>query len=244
MRFLTASDILSVWEQGQERLPAEQAILILSAVFPEADRAALSALPLGQRDARLLQVQAALFGSTLRGFTECGACGERLEFTADTDALLDVAPPEAEDRSREFAAEGVRVRFRLPDSHDMMALAGCPTIAAGRALLIHWCLLEAWDGSERIEAAQLPDSLPAAIAEQMAHADPLAEILFDLSCPACGQAQQVLLDITAFLWAEISTEAKRLLHEVHGLARAYGWREADILAMGAVRRRFYLEIIG
>ena len=44
--------------------------------------------------------------------------------------------------------------------------------------------------------------------------------------------------------AELATQAKRLLREVHFLARAYGWREADILAMSARRRQAYLEMVG
>jgi hypothetical protein len=34
-----------------------------------------------------------------------------------------------------------------------------------------------------------------------------------------------------------------MLVEVHKLASAYGWREADILAMSATRRSMYLNII-
>jgi hypothetical protein len=38
--------------------------------------------------------------------------------------------------------------------------------------------------------------------------------------------------------------AKAYLNEVHMLAWAYGWREADILAMSSARRQFYLERVG
>jgi hypothetical protein len=34
------------------------------------------------------------------------------------------------------------------------------------------------------------------------------------------------------------------LREVHTLAWAYGWREADILAMSPARRQFYIELVG
>jgi hypothetical protein len=42
----------------------------------------------------------------------------------------------------------------------------------------------------------------------------------------------------------LTTWVRRLLREVHTLALAYGWREADILNMSARRRRFYLEMAG
>jgi len=46
-----------------------------------------------------------------------------------------------------------------------------------------------------------------------------------------------------FLWTEITSQARRLLHEVHLLATTYGWHEADILAMSAIRRQYYLEMV-
>jgi hypothetical protein len=52
-----------------------------------------------------------------------------------------------------------------------------------------------------------------------------------------------MFDIGAFLWEEIAAQARRLLREVHTLARAYGWREADILVMSAARRQAYLEMV-
>jgi hypothetical protein len=47
-----------------------------------------------------------------------------------------------------------------------------------------------------------------------------------------------------FFWKEIAAHAKRLLREVHILAAAYKWREADILAMNPNRRQYYLEMVG
>jgi predicted DNA-binding transcriptional regulator AlpA len=77
----------------------------------------------------------------------------------------------------------------------------------------------------------------------MAAADPLADIRLGLICPACGHAWQVLFDIVTFFWSEIDAWARRTLREVHALARAYGWREAEILALTARRRQHYLEIL-
>jgi hypothetical protein len=53
---------------------------------------------------------------------------------------------------------------------------------------------------------------------------------------------QTLFDIGRYLWEELRAQAVRLLHEVHTLARFYGWREADILALSAARRHAYLEL--
>ena len=64
-----------------------------------------------------------------------------------------------------------------------------------------------------------------------------------LNCPTCGNQWQLFFDIAAFLWLKIEMQARRLLREVHTLARAYGWREADILALSPWRRQAYLEMI-
>jgi hypothetical protein len=69
-------------------------------------------------------------------------------------------------------------------------------------------------------------------------------VLLDFTCPGCNYQWQSLFDITAFFWQEIAAFVKRLLREVHTLAKAYGWREADILAMSHQRRQFYLEMVG
>jgi hypothetical protein len=50
------------------------------------------------------------------------------------------------------------------------------------------------------------------------------------------------MDVAAFVWAEIESEARRLLLEVDVLARRYGWSERDILDMSPIRRYQYLEL--
>jgi hypothetical protein len=54
----------------------------------------------------------------------------------------------------------------------------------------------------------------------------------------------VLFDIATFFWAEVSAHARRLIRDVHALARAYGWREVEILSMSGWRRERYLEQLG
>lgn len=100
----------------------------------------------------------------------------------------------------------------------------------------------AGDGDgEMIPAARLPAPAAAALAAELAKRDPQAEVEFNLRCAACGHAWLSLLDVAAFFWAEVSVQARRLLREVHQLAKAYGWRENDVLGMSAARRAFYLE---
>jgi hypothetical protein len=72
----------------------------------------------------------------------------------------------------------------------------------------------------------------------------LTHVAVDLTCPSCQEPWEVTLDIVTYLWDEIAAEARRLIYEVDVLARAYGWREADVLAMTPQRRQAYLELAG
>jgi hypothetical protein len=51
------------------------------------------------------------------------------------------------------------------------------------------------------------------------------------------------LDNAGILWREVALAARRLLAEIHRLARAYGWSEQAITAMSATRRATYLEML-
>ena len=82
-----------------------------------------------------------------------------------------------------------------------------------------------------------------AIGDQMALADPLGEIMLHFDCPECGKSFDDSLDLPTFLRAEIEGRAKRLLREVHTLASAYGWSEAEILSLNPARRQFYLAMV-
>ena len=45
-----------------------------------------------------------------------------------------------------------------------------------------------------------------------------------------------------FLWNDVDRWARALFGTVDTLARAYGWREADVLALSPRRRRVYLNL--
>jgi hypothetical protein len=77
----------------------------------------------------------------------------------------------------------------------------------------------------------------------MSRADPQADVRLALTCPACRHQWRSIFDIVTFFWIELDVWARRTLRDVHALARAYGWREADILALSPQRRQCYLEMI-
>src|SRR5262249_27322236 len=114
---------------------------------------------------------------------------------------------------------------------------------SARARLIELCIVESSRDGEAVAASALPANVVASAAARMTELDPQVEVLIDLCCPTCQGSQQILFDIPAFFWSEIAACAKRLLREVHLLARAYCWNESDILAMSAWRRYCYLAMV-
>lgn len=242
MRALSAADLMHAWERAVGQPPVERALTLLSAGCPEPAES-LAALPIGQRDARLSQVYEQLFGPTLEAFAECPRCAERLEYgLATRDLCADPATAAAPELT--LVSGDLSLRLRLPNSLDLRAAGRCGDLDAARRLLLERCVVEATSGGCAVPAQALPPEAVEQIEALLAQADPQAESQIDLTCPACGHGWTVALDIAAFLWTRWNGLARRLLREVHVLARAYGWREADILALSWIRRQAYLELAG
>ncbi|MEP0916976.1 phage baseplate protein [Leptolyngbya sp. DQ-M1] len=244
MHALSAREIVQVWEAGQSQHPIDRALALLACGSPELSVPDLVTLTVGQRDAYLLTLRELTFGSKLNSVAACPQCREQLEFDLDVPDIrvADLERPIQPEYA--LTTEGLNLRFRLPNSQDLAAIVGSKDVAIAAATLVQRCVLAVDRGDKSEIDEPLPQSAIAALAEYMTECDPQAEIYLALTCPACGHAWSVLFDIVDFFWTELSAEAQRLLQEVHLLARFYGWSEADILSMSAVRRQFYLNLIG
>ena len=183
------------------------------------------------------------FGPRLEGAAACPACGAQLEFSVDAGQF---SSPETAPSSQQhsFSSGDYQVRFRPANSFDLAAAAPGADDAAARQTLLSRCVLEVQRGGLPLSATELPEEVASELEDKLAECDPLAEMLLNLTCPACGHAWQESLDVHGFLWAQVSARARRLLIEVHTLASAYGWSEAEILALDPLRRQAYLELIG
>jgi hypothetical protein len=219
-------DLLETWERGQPLSPAAR---LLHLAGEEARD-----LPVGAAVALLLERHRALFGPMLHGVADCVGCGIRLEVACSVDALLDAAPVPTQGEHALLTDDDRMVRFRLPTLADLAALDHALDEETGALALLAKCL---------IDEAPTP-SLLAQVSTRMAELDPLGDPEFFLCCAACGASFARPLDAAAFLWQETVARAQRLIGQVDALARAYGWAEADILAMSPVRRQAYLELAG
>jgi hypothetical protein len=116
---------------------------------------------------------------------------------------------------------------------------------AARRELLARCLVSAQQAGSAVQAPDLPPQIEARVSAALAEYDPQAEILLTLRCasPSCQHQWEALFDIATYFWTELGARARRLFQEVDALARVYGWRESEILAMSAVRRRQYLNLV-
>lgn len=242
MRPLTALELLRVWEEGQDRPWAERALLLLAMASPDETPDTLALLPVGRRDERLLTLREWMFGPALTGVARCPSCAERLELSfsiADLRAGAELPP--AEELS--VQADGYEVRFRLPNTGDLAASSDARDGAAARQQLLLRCLLGARRNGGACSVKKLPARVLDAVVRRMGELDPQADVHTSLRCPACGHEWAATFDIVSFFWSEIESWSYRMLAEVHALASAYAWREADILALSPWRRQFYLGMV-
>lgn len=233
--------LLDAWDHACGAAPAARATALLSWLCPQADADALARLPLGARDARLLQLRQEVFGDRMVCLSACPACETELEFSVLASGLLQQAGETCADE-RSVEGLGYRVRFRLPDSTDLLALSRRDTEEAHTQALSR-CVLEANGPDGAVAADALPAEVVDLVSEEIERGDPLAAVWLGLRCDECGHAWQSLFDIASLLWTEVDRHAVNLLQEVHALASAYGWAEQELLRMSAARRARYLEMI-
>lgn len=233
MRALAGSELLSLWERGAERHALDRSALLAAAARPDWQADSIVDLPLGAVNASLLQLRSASFGPLLAGHADCAQCGQRLAFTLDTQQLLALADADARPASTE--AEGLCLR--APSLRDLAAVAHEADAALAARMLLARCTLAG-------DAAQIDATALRAIEDALDRLDPQADLEIALHCVACGHAGAAQLDPGALLWDEIATQAQRLLAQVHHLASAYGWSEAQILALSPARRASYLALLG
>lgn len=248
MRPLSAAQILALWDAGQTRHPIDRALLALALAMPEEAPDELADRPVGWREVNLLALRIATFGCMLDGYAPCPSCASLMEFSLDGSALLEELP--APDGNARITLDGQQ--WRLPSSRDQAMILDAPTPETAVAWLLDRCRMDksmpsASSPTINRETSRKTKCSPALINElesRMEALDPAANIRLGMRCTDCGHVWDAVLDIGTCFWDELGTRARQLLESVHRLASAYGWREAEILALSPARRAAYLNMIG
>src|SRR5215212_3846419 len=230
-----------MWERGDGERVARKALALLAGAVPGASEHDLAALPVGRRDASLLELRERMFGSRFSGRTSCPACAEQIELTFDAD---EVRRDAAAATAFSMRIDAFDVELRLPSSSDLEAIEPAADLAAARAMLFARCVTHVQRDGSTAAIEDLPSHAIDLAAARMSELDPQADVTFDVGCPSCAHQWREPFDVVTFLWSELDAAARRLLGEVHRLALAYGWSEREILGLSPARRAAYLGMLG
>jgi hypothetical protein len=206
-------------------------------------------LTIGDREALLLHLCELVFGSRLQILARCARCNDLVDLSLSVDDLL--LPPYDDWRPEyetvcETSSGPVRVRYRLPTGADQTAAAAVAfdDLDAANTLLLGRCIvaLDVREGDgPGVEDAEpvLLESLPPLMAAR----DAQAESILDFRCPGCGTEGRVLFDAADYLFRELGGRQGDLYRQVHRLALAYHWSEAEILDLPGTKRHRYLSLL-
>ncbi|MBT2369853.1 hypothetical protein J7E88_32430 [Streptomyces sp. ISL-10] len=241
---LTEAQVLDVWESGVRQEPPVRALLLAavaaSAGEDVADR------PLAALRSLLLDLRCGSFGDVLPCTTDCPACDESLEVMVGAEELRATpgtgTAPAPDPRpaagpgpmTAGLTAGSYEITFRALTGRDLLAVD--PVAPQARRTLLSRCVVSVEPPTDA-----LPDEVLEEVAQRLPDLDPGADTVLSLSCPHCHHEWWAALDVADHLWAEVDAYARRLLHDIHVLARAYGWSESDVLTVSPARRQFYLE---
>lgn len=249
MRGLTAEELLEIWDRGQGLSPCGRAMLLLASACPEYPHEQVDSFSLGRRDALLAHIRARTFGPAVESVVTCPACGAMVEVAVDVRTIFP-EPTQITSRDQtgrfpvEIHAGDFTVQAVAPTHRDIEAISVTATLEEGFRMLLQRCILRAENRGHPCEVDDLPQDLCNLLEERMADTDPQGDVQLSIHCPACDHRWPVPFDMPAYFWSEIQLTAKGLLRDIHALASAYGWKESDILALSATRRRAYLELVG
>ncbi len=209
-------------------------------------------LPMGDREALLLQIRRLTFGDRIPCTLHCPSCAAIMDFQLQAHELILPGEQQATQYHEESFLTGEttwRARFRVPCAADLEAAirtaGGTPREAALAVLqnCVEWVRREDAPGDDSVPAAQWPPEFVSQIAERMSCLDPQAEITLQLRCPTCGHEFSSLFDIGDYFLRELAAAERQLYYDIHRLALAYHWSETEILNMTPRKRKLYLDLL-
>lgn len=224
----SARQLLDGWEACRSE-PMPMRAAALAALGSNVRLDAAVRWPIARRDRALFDLRILLFGEAVDAVTTCPRCGEPLELSLSMRELRPASSVPGRTRWHAIRLGRAQVRYRPPDTEDLIAAGAAATLTEMRTALLARCIQSDDPDIREQVAARLP-------------ADP-TDVRFDLSCPACAHRWQVPFDIGAFVWREVDDWALRTLDEIHVIATAYGWTEDEILRLSARRRDAYVGMI-
>ena len=238
---LDGARLLALWEGTRGHHPIDAAVDAIHAAWPDREVSAIRAMALGDRDAALLAIRRATIGDLLEARTVCPTCQAEVEIALSC-ALL-IAGHRPVPARWALAVDGYQIALRPLDSLDAAAAAAAPNPQSARTVLLARAVIRATRNRQRVSSSDSPSEVVDAISVSLGERDSGADLVLEFACPECGAEWRDSLDVASFVTAELAAGGRRLLGEIDLLARAYGWGEPEILALGARRRATYVAMV-
>ncbi len=198
------------------------------------------ALPIGRRLEALLDLVALSDNRAFTAAFPCSGCGQTLESELSLSDLI-----EHQRRLVKGGPVAVRVanavlELKLPTGDDLRRWEAAPV---DETRMIRELVVDRDAGDRVLGQGEIPDAWRAAVDDAMASADPLVDFRLLSSCPDCGAETEIGFDLQRFALERLEQRQRRLLDEIHLIASAYHWSEAELVALTPVRRAQYLARI-
>lgn len=231
LRPIRGADEMALADTESDAPAVEAASLLLDRCITKTgdgchEQGLAGALTIGDREVLLRRLYALSFGKRVVATFVCPDCRETIALDLDVTEF-ETAPPEP-GPIHICRTETGSIAFRLPTGADQERAA---RLGGDAAMAI----------AEACIGGPLRPGSFAVLEERLAEVDPNAETEVSVSCPACRALASAYLDSFELLRAALGGIGA-ILVDVDRLARAYGWSEADIVALPAARRRRYLAL--
>ena len=191
------------------------------------------ALPVGDVDAIVVELRRQALGDRVVARGDCGACGSPFDIRFSLVSFEAHQRPRrprnvtAADQPGSWSLRGSSVTFRIPTADDVLGAADADDPLA---MLRERCIYGA--------ASQRDVRRAEAV---MARLAPTLQAEVNGQCPNCAKTAALGVDARELCLADLRFLAGSVLENVHLLAWAYNWREADILALPSTRRTRYAD---
>jgi hypothetical protein len=219
--------VLDTWSSGSG-CPSP-VLPLLALAHPELSPAQRDDLAGDEANRSLLATMRELGEQALDTLAVCPRCDEANEVVLPLDVLQVGAGGPS---TGTVAVGSDTVGYRVPSVGDLEAARQCADADAAERLLVDRCM-----------GGELDPETLASIAAELDERHPLLAPRVEVGCASCDATFDAGLDVAELAWASVSTAATRLLDEVAHLARAYGWSEAEVLAVPRARRAVYRRLI-
>jgi hypothetical protein len=174
-------------------------------------------------------------------------CRQSLEINLPITEIIAVQHGAEKQDQLEWRQEPNILQFRRPTGHDQRAWQkrSFADVAQARAAIVQSLLVGAAETGPAVQnlIGLPPMKFADAIENSLEEFDPLVAFVVRVCCPQCSVETDFPVDLEAIALTELKKTQIESFQNIHCLASAYHWSEAEILCLSPHKRRRYLKLI-